>query len=223
MDEIKLRHDFDVGKFGDVMYRLIIKDYPHKVKDFVESILSNQIRCKEWLVTELKRTLDKKKENFEAKKVIILGAWYGNIIVPLLVKNIPEIESITLVDMDEDAMKLSRKFLYDEYHEKVNLTWLVDDVNFMDFDKMYFNICINTSCEHMYPMSSIEFKNDKDVIYALQSNDMEDIREHVSCVTSAQELADQANLSKTYFKGDKELKKSSGQETFNRYMVIGKR
>ena len=125
--------------------------------------------------------------------------------------------------MDEDVIKLSRKFLYDDYSDKVKLTWMVDDVNFMDFTDTYTNICINTSCEHMYYMSSIQFKNDKDVIYALQSNDLHEIREHVNCVNSADELAEQANLSKTYFRGDKNLKRASGTETFNRYMVIGKR
>lgn len=223
MEEIKLKHDFNVGKFGDVMHRIIIKDYPHRTKDFVESILSNQIRCKEWLVQELKFALEKKAHEFTPKKVIILGSWYGNVIVPLIVKNIPGIEHIILIDMDEDVIKLSRKFLYDDYSDKVKLTWMVDDVNFMDFTDTYTNICINTSCEHMYYMSSIQFKNDEHVIYALQSNDLHEIREHVNCVNSADELAAQANLSKTYFRGDKNLKRSGGSETFNRYMVIGKR
>ena len=70
---------------------------------------------------------------------------------------------------------------------------------------------------------AIQFKNDEHVIYALQSNDLHEIREHVNCVNSADELAAQANLSKTYFRGDKNLKRAGGSETFNRYMVIGKR
>lgn len=222
MEETNLKLDYNLGFFSDTMNRVILRDYPHRLKDFLESFSSNQFKCKIWLCEELRSILDRKKEHYTPKKVIILGSWYGNIIVPLLINNFPEIEEIQLVDMDDDALTISRKFLQ-HYRSEVKIGWTHDDVNFMDFDDKYTNICINTSCEHMYPMSSIEFSNDKDVIYALQTNDMKLVREHVSCVESAEEFAVQAGIEKIYFKGDKNLKMSAGKERFNRYMVIGKR
>ena len=41
MAEIKF--NYDLGLFGDTMHRVIMRDYPHRAGDFVESFLSNQV------------------------------------------------------------------------------------------------------------------------------------------------------------------------------------
>ena len=222
MEETSLKIDVDLGLFSDTMNRVLLREYQHRLKDFLESFSSNQFKCKIWLCEELRAVLDKKKDHYTPKKVMILGSWYGNIIVPLLINNFPEIEEIHLVDMDEDALAISRKFMV-HYREQVKIQWTKDDVNFMDFSKIYTNICINTSCEHMYPMSAVRFQNDDDVIYALQTNNMKDRREHISCVDSAKEFVEQADLKRTYFEGRKKLMKAGGKESYERYTIIGKR
>ena len=216
MAEIKF--NYDLGLFGDTMHRVIMRNYPHRAGDFVESFLSNQVNCKIWLMEELVKVLERKKDHLNITRVTVLGSWYGNIIVPLLVDNIPSLKEIDLIDMDEDALIISRKFL-SGYDVKIN--YMHEDLNFHEFDEHYTNIVINTSCEHMFPMDSISFANDKDVIYVLQSNDMTSVREHVNCVDSAEELAEQANIT-TYFAGKKKLN-GSNNIWYQRFMVIGKR
>ena len=216
MAEIKF--NYDLGLFGDTMHRVIMRDYPHRAGDFVESFLSNQVNCKLWLIEELVKVLNKKKNDLTVKRVTVLGSWYGNIIVPLLIDNIPSLKEIDLIDMDEDALIISRKFL-SGYDVKIN--YMHEDLNFHEFDNHYTNVVINTSCEHMFPMDSISFANDKDVVYVLQSNDMTSVREHVNCVTSAEELSEQANLN-TYFSGRKKLI-GTNKNKYKRFMVIGKR
>ena len=226
VEETSLKLDYNIGVFTDTLYRVIAKDprgpFYHRLHDFCKSFSDNQHICKIWLCEELRKILDAKKDHYTAKKVMILGSWYGNIIVPLLINNFPEIEEINLVDMDEDALAISRKFMQ-HYRDQIKISWTHDDVNFMRFDNLYTNICINTSCEHMYPMSSVHFENDEDVIYALQTNNMKDIREHVSCVESAKEFVKQAELKRTYFEGKKQLYKAGGKEKYERYLIIGKR
>ena len=220
MEEIKF--NYNLGNFGDTMNRVILRDYPHKTKDFVESFLSNQIRCKTWLVQNLASKLAEKKDHFNPTRITILGSWYGNVIVPLIIEYMPYITEIDLVDMDEDTLLIARKFMMFTGQDKVKINYMCEDINFMEFDDFRTDIVINTSCEHMFPMSSVSFKNDNDVVYALQSNDMVDVREHVNCVQSESELAEQANLSILYYSGSKNLK-GSESTYYNRFMVIGKR
>lgn len=220
MEEIKF--NYDLGLFGDIIHRVIIKKYPHRINDFIESFLSNQINCKIWLIEELVKVLEKKKKDITPKRITILGSWYGNIIVPLLIENIDTVEEIDLIDMDEDALHLGRKFLMYYNTKNVKINYRNEDINFIEYSDFYTNVVINTSCEHMFPMDCITFKNDKDVIYVLQSNNMIGIREHVNCVFSAYELATQANINKTYYRGKKSLV-GSKQIEYERYMVIGKR
>ena len=220
MEEIKFK--VDLGVFGDTMHRVIMRDYPHRAGDFVESFLSNQVRCKTWLIQNLVSKIAEKQDHFIPTRITILGSWYGNVIVPLILEHMPYITEIDLIDMDEDTLLISRKFMMFSGNDSVKINYMCKDINFMEFDDFRTDIVINTSCEHMFHMSSISFKNDNDVIYVLQSNDMVDVREHVNCVFSAEELAEQANISLIYFKGSKNLK-GSEDSRYNRFMIIGKR
>jgi len=218
VEEIKF--DYDLGLFGDTLKRVVLRQYPHRVKDFVNSFSHNQVHCKKWLVSELKKIITKKQE-LKVDKITILGSWYGNIIVPLLVDNINGIKDIQLIDMDEDALDIGRKFLTRKY-KNTNIHYFKEDVNFTDFSEWHTNICINTSCEHMVPMSSVSFKDDKHVLYILQSNNMKDEREHVNCVEDYYELIKQSAITKPYYYSRLKLKGRNNKE-YKRFMVIGKR
>ena len=218
VEEIKF--DYDLGLFGDTLKRVVLRQYPHRIKDFVNSFSHNQVHCKKWLVSELKKIISNKSK-LKVDKITILGSWYGNIIVPLLVDNIEGIKDIQLIDMDEDALDIGRKFLTRKY-KNTNIHYFKEDINFTDFSKWHTNICINTSCEHMVPMSSVSFKDDDFVLYILQSNNMISEREHVNCVQSYDELIKQSSLKRTYYYGKKRLA-GQNNEIYERYMVIGRR
>lgn len=224
MEEIK--YECDIGKFGDTLNRVILRSYPHRTKDFVNSFISNQVRCKVWLVTELKKLLKRKQSDIKPTRVTVLGCWYGNLITELLLDNIENLKQIDLMDMDEDALVIGRKFLHNTIsNTDVKINFICEDINFFEFDDFYTHIVINTSCEHMFPMSSINFRNDKDVIYCLQSNDLHDVREHVNCVNTVEELVEQAAIKKCYYRGTREYKASHNlnRDKYKRFMVIGKR
>ena len=218
VDEIK--NNYDLGLFAYTLKRIVLKQYPHRLSDFIDSFSSNQLTCKKWLVSELLNVL-KDKPQIKSKKITILGSWYGTLIVPLLIDNIEDIESIELIDVDADALAIGRKFLGKEYNG-VSLNYSEVDINFTDFNDRYSNIVINTSCEHMIPMDSIQFENDKDVLYILQSNDMFGVREHVNCVNDNEEFAKQSGLKRTYYRGKKRLV-GQDKEKYWRFMIIGRR
>ena len=222
MEETRLKLDTNLGFFSDTMNRIILREYPHRIKDFLESFSSNQYDSKIWLCEELKVILDRKKKHLKVKKIVILGSWYGTVLVPLIINNFSDIEEIQLIDMDEDALAISRKFLQ-HYRSDIKLSWSCEDINFIEFEDRYTNVCINTSCEHMFPMESVSFQNDHDVIYVLQSNDMNEIREHVNCVIDSKELMQQAGINKSYYYGNRTYKQAGGINKYSRFMVIGKR
>ena len=83
-----------------------------------------------------------------------------------------------------------------------------------------YDIFINTSCEHMWPMSRFRDLNcdlTNDPLYVLQSTDDDRYEDHINCVSSPEELSEQANFTKILYSGTKEL--DSGMK---RFMVIGK-
>ena len=81
-----------------------------------------------------------------------------------------------------------------------------------------FDIIINCSCEHMYPMTKFYEWNPElqDPIYVLQSTDDDQYDDHINCVGSPQELADQAKIAHVLYADT--LRLSNGM---NRFMVIG--
>ena len=218
--KVEIKFNYDLGLFGDTLNRVVLREYPHRLKDFINSFSGNQVTCKKWLIEQLLLVL-KDRPNISTRKITVLGSWYGNVLVPLIVDNIKGVEDIQLIDMDEDALDIGRKFLGRKYNN-VDINYIEDDVNFSEFENHYTNIVINTSCEHMIPMNSFNFKNDKDVLYVLQSNDMFGVREHVNCVKDTDEFIKQSGLSKTYYHGKKRLI-GQDQEKYWRFMIIGRR
>ena len=82
-----------------------------------------------------------------------------------------------------------------------------------------FDLIINTSCEHMFPMWKFRELNPQlnGSWYVLQSTDDDQYDDHINCVKSPGELADQAQLVDILYSGSKTL--SNGMK---RFMVIGR-
>jgi hypothetical protein len=86
-------------------------------------------------------------------------------------------------------------------------------------DPDQFDLIINTSCEHMFPMWKFRELNPQmlDRLFILQSTNAREFEDHINCVDSEDELIDQAMLGTILYKGRKKL--SNGM---TRFMVIGK-
>jgi len=183
----------------------IIKKYPHRAIDIAQSFDSKQVACKQWLYDELHK-LKIPQEEFglddKEERIYIAGSWYGNIIVPLIRKLYDCV--IWLHDLDEEALKISNNIYFNDD--------ILTRINFVDcttFD--YRGLVINTSCEHMAPLKILE----KSYV-VLQSNNYRSIAEHINCVDSSDELADQYNIKEEYYSGSLEF------EHYTRFMVIGR-
>ena len=86
---------------------------------------------------------------------------------------------------------------------------LVKDAQDIEFSGSK-NLLINSSAEHM---STINISSG---IVAIQSNDYREVEDHINCVDSAEELADQYNIRKLWFSGQLKF------PAYNRFMAIGR-
>jgi len=175
-----------------------IKKYPHRTRDIVQSFDEKQLKCKQWLYDELKGLNIRPR-----KKIYVAGSWFGNILVPYL-RDLYKDTEIRLHDIDEEVIKIS-KGVYFRNDELVK----PEVVDATKYEK-YKDMVINTSCEHIPSLSIREGS-----IVVLQSNDYREISEHINCVDSPEQLADQYGVKKIYYSGELEFEK------YTRFMIIG--
>jgi hypothetical protein len=209
-------------------------EYNHCIKRIRDASSTSQLQSKLWLVSEIVNL------NIDVEKVALLAGWYANFITPLLIDELG-VKYILNLDSDPDVKTISYKFNkrykidkdhienQDMNHIIRNLREVFDvacfyrcemhDVMFEPIKKYGdFDLVINTSCEHMFSMSRFRKLNkSKNYIYVLQSSNDRQYDDHINCVDSADELADQADIVDVMYSGEMKLSNS-----MTRYMVIGR-
>ena len=172
----------------------------------LDSYSPNQFKAKEKIVNNVNQFVDINSE------IIILGGWYGSILVPFF----KHVKRITIIDLDDHAISISKNRLFSHYN---NIDYIASDV----FDKkrhgriMNADLIINPSCEHMPSMKTLDALKTSKAYFAFTSNNMYDIEGHTNCVSSIQEFKDQLPDNATVTVED-EIKDSRGI----RYLIVGK-
>jgi len=181
----------------------------------ITSMSPSQLESKMWMVEMMLELA------VPCKLVAILGGWFAQYTIPLLVDNFNS-NIIYNYEMDPDVKTVSYKF-NKRYKESKQYVCQIHNVM---FESIEYNISaisggydtiINTSCEHMFPMRKFRELNKNNSIYVLQSSNDRQYDDHINCVDSADELSDQANIVDVMYSGELEL--SNGM---TRYMVIGR-
>jgi|TARA_B110000444_G_scaffold111400_1_gene105145 hypothetical protein len=172
----------------------------------LDSYSPNQFKAKEKIVDNVNQFVDTNSE------IVILGGWYGSILVPFF----KHVKRITIIDLDDTAISISKNRLFSHYN---NIDYIASDV----FDKkrhgriMNADLIINPSCEHMPSMKTLDALKTSKAYFAFTSNNMYDIEGHTNCVSSIQEFKDQLPDNATVTVED-EIKDSRGI----RYLIVGK-
>jgi hypothetical protein len=179
----------------------------------LDSSTTSQLQGKLWLVNELQK-LDLKFSN-----VCIIGGWFAQFITPLMFDNF-DINFIHNWDIDQDAKQISYKFNRRYKHQKryVAITSNLLEKSWSKFRKSNYDLIINTSCEHMYPMKKIrELNLNLKSWFVLQSTNEDKFDDHINCVNSTKELAEQGQLKQVLYEGQITL-----DNGMTRFMVIGR-
>lgn len=182
----------------------------YDLKHFIDSLSPNQLECKYWLVETLACLIDKPD-----LRIQLLGGWFGFPISDILLENF-DIKYIQNIDIDEKAIKVYRKFSEAMPNQRFECL-VCDACTPYKLDKD-IDIVINTSSEHMPDLKEIRKNKDykKDCLFAIQSNNMFHIEDHINCVNGEDELIEKSGLTDIKYTGKLEM--SNGYE---RYMVIG--
>lgn len=188
----------------------------HCIKRIRDASTCSQLQSKLWLVSEI-ANLD-----INIDRVLLIAGWYANFIVPLLVDELG-VKYILNTEIDTDVKNLTYKFnkrykMRNISEQKCFYECKMHDVMYKPIVTANFDLVINTSCEHMYPMSRFRKLNgNKNYLYVLQSTDDEQWDDHINCVSGPDELSEQAELVDIMYSGTKEL-----DNGMKRFMVIGR-
>ena len=161
------------------LFKNIMAESRHNV-DLVDSYSPNQFKSKERLIDLIKNL------NMEFQDIVILGCWYGSILIPSLKQS----KRITAIDIDPTTISIAKNRLFSHYK---NVDWITSDV----FDNNRYgrikntNLIINTACEHMKPMKELKPLRESKSYFAFQSNDMVDIEGHINCVKTIEDFKKQ--------------------------------
>jgi len=185
----------------------VYKNYPEKIESFAQSLTPKQIKCKEWLVSELLNI------PYEFESIQLYGGWFGYPLIDILSKQY-RIKQVLNVDIDSVALETCQKYsrCFNHYFVKTLNTHVTDQFESYDTD-----LVINTSSEHMDDLPKLinNKRYKKSCVFALQSNNMDHLEEHINCSTSEDELVEKSSLSKILYKGTLTF------DNYKRYMVIG--
>ena len=212
-------------------------EYHHLAKRVLDSQTASQLESKLWIINELMNALEERKlkifkdpylnmketvdELFRPKNIVLLGGWYAQFSVELLITHLKP-DFIQNYEIDRDAKNISLRF-NQRYKDKDKYSCDVKDIMWEKFvereeERIIYDLIINTSCEHMFPMTRFyslnKFKNYP--LYVLQSTDDDQYDDHINCVSSLDEFIEQAKITEVLYSGERKL--SNGMK---RFMVIG--
>lgn len=174
---------------------------------FADHLTINKLLSKRWLAEQVLSIT-------KPRHVLLLGSWYPTYLPYLLRAN-----KYTCVDLDENVIDLSKQFNDLLYQGTVEFEYVVGDAeDWLQKDHSKYDVVINTSCEHMnFDFNSVQLNYTS--LYALQSNNYVEIKEHINCKESLESFVQSSGLSDIEYMGSKQLQ---GIQQYERFMIIGR-
>lgn len=196
-------------------------EMPWKHEDFRKSLNPNTMEAAIWLVEELQKHID----DTTPLDITVLNSWLGFPLVPLLSENL-NIKKINLIDIDNDALELSKVFNQYYVDQGIELNHLNWDVPFAyhDINALNTDVVISMVCETMYPLKNMTTAN-KDCIFACQSSNVFREMYGINCVPDIESHIQNVGVKNVMYQGQIEQSYWSwdGKVNYDRFMVIGKK
>jgi hypothetical protein len=193
-----------------------------------DAMSQGQLASKMWLIREL-QALD-----LELGTVFLCAGWYGLLAV-LLFENGLQVDRVRSFDIDPTVVDIADKFNLPWFSDSWRFKAITADIHTLNFsshdwtswsnsnNRMSYpitdvpNTIINTSCEHIEDFESWYARIPDGKLVVLQSNDFQDIQEHVNISPDLDSFADKTPLAEVLYSGKLNL------TAYNRFMRIGYR
>ena len=196
-------------------------NFIHLYKRVMDAITASQLQSKLWVVNELGKIVG---YTLRPRSIALLGGWYAQFTVELLMAHLKP-DLIQNFEIDEDTKSISYKFNkryrdLEQYRCDVkDIMWEpIDNIRCFGRNSGQYDLIINTSCEHMFPMTRFYSLNkfENYPLYVLQSTNDSDWDDHINCVSSLDEFIEQAEITEVLYSGEQEFLNG-----MKRFMVIG--
>lgn len=193
-----------------------MKQKPWARERIKNSMTASQLESKLYLGTELEK-IGKSWSN-----VAVIGGWYCHFLSAVLIDHL-DCKFVCNYEIDKDAQlisyKFNRRYKEEKYKSHKKNLFINNKLGSEQEERGPVDLVINTSCEHMFNMSALKEKvfYSSKPLYVLQSTDDDQYDDHINCVSSADELAEQGGLVHIDYMGSKTL-----DNGMTRFMVIGR-
>ena len=190
----------------------IKNNLPSYLESFEDSISQGQYDSNKWIVKELSKIT---MAHYEPLHIDIIGSWFAFPMVEMI-SGLFKIKQIDLFDVDENCHRVAAQYVN---HFNYNYRVVQFGNAFERKDWRRRHIVINTSSEHMPDTLNLK-SHYKDYptspLLVIQSNNYFDIKDHINCVKSEDELIEKNEIKNVYYKGKQSL------PLYDRFMVIGR-
>ena len=173
------------------------RERPWAFQRLVDASTTSQLESKFWLTEELSNV------NESPKSAVLLGGWFAHVITSLLL-DYTSVEKVTNFEIDEDAHFISYKFNRrykkkeeigyhgvpdgDAQYRSIRRNVLFESLKGVETftgdekDPNQFDLVINTSCEHMFPMWKFREINPQLLgkLFVLQSTNAREFEDHIN-------------------------------------------
>ena len=217
----RLLDEWQPTQFGKALKGLMVAGQEFDL----DCMSRGQLRSKKWLVEQLLE-LDN-----DLGTVFLCCGWYATLGTMLFESGI-KIDKIRSFDIDKNVVPIAERFNKPWELDNWRFKALTKDIMHVGYNKHFWqcmndknqmstvhedspDTIINTSCEHL-PDFDAWYKLIPDgKLVILQSNNFQEIEEHINCSNSLKEFTDKIPMSQTFYEGELEL------EPYTRYMKIG--
>jgi hypothetical protein len=220
------------------MYRLLLDLQDNQIVRTIKSLHASgvrwdkdamsrgQLQSKIWLVDEL-ATMD-----LNLGTVFLCAGWYG-ILATMMFERDLNIDKLRSFDMDPTVVDIADKFNSTQFADSWKFKAITDDIHNINYAGHHWtawsnsnqrpslpiadtpDTIINTSCEHIDNFVEWYAKIPTGKLVILQSNDYEEIDEHVNCSANLTEFDASIPMTDVLYLGEKPLEK------YTRFMKIG--
>jgi hypothetical protein len=222
------------------LYRLLLDQQDTQILHAIKSLHASgtkwdtdamsrgQLASKVWLVRELT------KLDVDLGTVFLCAGWYG-ILAVLLFESGVKIDKVRSFDIDPDVTAIAEKFNLPWFSDNWKFKALTADIHKISLsrhewhawsaknNRMSYPVedvpdtIINTSCEHIKNFDKWYAKIPSGRLLVLQSNNFQDVDEHINISMNYNSFADQTPMAEVMFGGELDL------PAYKRFMRIGRK
>jgi hypothetical protein len=192
----------------------------------LDALSRGQLRSKLWLIEKITEM------DLDLGTVFICAGWYS-ILSALMFESGVRLEKVRSFDIDPDCADIAETFNRRWFQDGWKFKAVTQDILEINYRATEYTVkksdgtevlvedipdtVINTSCEHIQDFARWWSMIPQGTLIIVQSNDLQDIEDHVNTVDSLEEFQAQTPMDECLYEGELEL------DHYRRFMRIGYR